>query len=121
MTRTGYALGMNATPSDPNHINTRALEGMMRAFDRAVMGKYGLGSVAPQATDPQEESMLRELELQIVRKVLMREEAVKLKQVEAVKLEQEEQTRLSSFWYTFPIVKHIVRFFYPPRFTQHKL
>ena len=38
MIRTGYALEMSTTPSDPNHINTKAFEGFMRAFDTALLG-----------------------------------------------------------------------------------
>src|SRR5215467_3743685 len=38
MTTTDYALEMSNTPSDPNDINPKALEGFMRAFDKALFG-----------------------------------------------------------------------------------
>lgn len=41
MTRRGYASGMSTTPSDPNIVNTKALEGFMRAFDRVLVGWAG--------------------------------------------------------------------------------
>ena len=50
MTKTGYAFGMGTTPSDPDYINTKALERFMRAFDYALKGKYGIGD-KPHAVD----------------------------------------------------------------------
>jgi hypothetical protein len=44
---------MSTTPSDPNYINTKALEGLMRAFDRAISGKYSPQSAEPFNVEPQ--------------------------------------------------------------------
>src|SRR5215471_6511133 len=68
MTRTGYAWGMSNTPSDPNHINTEALEGLVRAFDRVVMGKYGIPVELPKL-----EPKLQKFEQQVISTLLVRE------------------------------------------------
>jgi|SRR5215471_4630675 len=86
MTRTGYAWGMSNTPSDPNHINTEALEGLVRAFDRVVMGKYGIPVELPKL-----EPKLQKLEQQVIWKRSALEE-----------LERRKQAQPLSFWQTFP-------------------
>jgi hypothetical protein len=68
MTRTGYALGMDTTPSDAK-INTEALERMVRAFDRAVMGKYGV-AVEPPTVEPE----LQKLERRVIETLLAKED-----------------------------------------------
>lgn len=88
---------MSATPDDSPLINTKALETFMRAFDHAFKGKYGLGSVEPQTA---EASMLRELEMQVVKKVMGREQKVPAKLRPA---------RLR-FWYKFALLRNIFRF-----------
>lgn len=85
MTRTGYAWGMSNTPSDPDYINTKALEGFVRAFDRVMTAKLGLD--APEMPRPEE--FLR----------AARE-----------RLKQQEHARRLSIWHTFPPLRAIIRF-----------
>ncbi len=54
MSRTGYSWLVSATPSDDDYINTKALEGFARAFDRVLRGKYDLsgGAMTSVQTPP---------------------------------------------------------------------
>ena len=71
MTKTGYAFGMsNTPPSDPNPINIKALEGLVRAFDRVVMGKYGIPVELPTI-----EPELLKFERQVIDTMLVKEQA----------------------------------------------
>jgi len=92
MTRTGYAWGMSNTPSDPNHINTEALEGLVRAFDRVVMGKYGFPVELPKL-----DSKLQEFEQQVISTLLVRERA------------QTKPAPPESFWQTFSPIMAVRR------------
>jgi len=57
MTRTDYAVGMSRTPSDPDYINTKALERFMGHFDHVLWGKTNpkvdgeVGNPFPNAAD----------------------------------------------------------------------
>jgi len=63
---TGYPWDMSNTPSDPNHINPKALEGFMRAFDRVISGKFN----AAQPHEVEQVTMVEACE-RTVKEVLM--------------------------------------------------
>ena len=94
MTRTGYAWGMsNTPPSDPNHINTKALEGLVHAFDRAVMGKYGIPVELPKL-----DSKLQKFEQQVISTLLVGQRT------------QHKPAQFLSFWQIFRPLNAIRRF-----------
>lgn len=81
---------LEASLSDPNYINAKALEGFMRTFDYALNGQYNLGTQNVDA-DALKKLMVEERE---------RRE----------RLEQQKQTLQASFWLTFPPLKAILPF-----------
>ena len=91
---------MSNTPSDPNHINTKALEGFARAFDRVITGKYKLQIAEPQNVEPQA-SRMREFEQEVLKAVMGPVQAVP---AIPIKL---RPTRLR-LWYTFALLRNIV-------------
>ena len=96
MTRTGYALSMSDAPSDPNYINTKALERFTRHFDR-VMGSY-LGTAKPPKVDS-ELIGVPKLEQQVRHALMTEEQRAQLK-----------RARRLSFWQSFPPFSPIRRF-----------
>lgn len=89
MTRTGYACGMaNTPPSDPDIVNTNALEGFMRAFDHAITGKYDLSGGAMVPLQPQSVMKPRPI---------------------TTMGEYREKAHVS-IWHTLPLLKTIIRF-----------
>ena len=84
---------MSTRPSDPDHINTKALKGVVGAFDQVVSANY---IHEPRKLDPKELTVdLKAL------KVQCREEDERLEQ---------EALMQVSFWYAFPLFKAIRRF-----------
>src|SRR5437764_7214249 len=79
---------MSTTPSDPDFINTKALEGFMHAFDCAINGKYGLGNSDPDGGDPSTASLVK---------------------YQCERLRRQEKGHRVSFWHTFPPIKAIRR------------
>jgi len=97
MTETDYAWRMSDTPSDPGYINTKALEGFMRHFDQAVMGRCGLG-VEPPKLDS-ELIGVPKLEQQVRHALMTEEQRAQLK-----------RARRLSFWQTFPpLIDNVMR------------
>src|SRR5262249_1393427 len=92
MTRTGYALGMSNT--DPIHVNTKALEGFVRAFDRAVTGKCGLPSDVPKL----DSGLLQKFEQQVDNALMTEEQRA-----------QRKRAHRLSFWQTFPPLNAVRR------------
>ena len=93
MTITGYACDMsNTPPSKANIVNPEALEGFMRAFDHALMGRYGIGSehIALEG----KKSIVHELEHKVVKTLLT----------------PSRKTHRLSVWYYFQPVNAIRRF-----------
>jgi hypothetical protein len=86
---------MSNTPSDPDYINTKALEGFMRAFDHAVEGQYNLGT--PNIGTPN-------MDRDALRKLMVEER--ERREI----LEQQAQAHQASFWYTFAPLKLLRRF-----------
>lgn len=89
MKRRDYAWGMSATPSDPHYINTKALEGFMRAFDKALTGKYDLSGGVMTPVPPQQQQTVSN----------PRPTATRYREGPPV-----------SFWHSFSFVKAIIRF-----------
>ena len=83
---------MSSKPSDPDYINTKALERFMRSFDYVLRAKYNhdhsLGSIAPDNVGSKGTG-----------KMLMKARAIV----------ERHDPRLS-FWYTFPPTNAILRF-----------
>jgi len=94
MTRTDYAFGMSATPSDPDYINTKALESVLNAFDHAVQGKTDLPNVESLNSDRQ---FLQEL---------MGQERERRERVE----QQQKQTQRRHLWHTLSPINVFIRF-----------
>ena len=92
MTETGYALGMSKT--DPIPVNTKALEGFVRAFDRVVMGKCG-GAVEIPKPDPG----FPKFEQQVYYALMAEKQR-----------EQRKRAHRLSFWKTFPPLNAVRRF-----------
>jgi hypothetical protein len=90
MIRTGYALGMSTTPSDPDYINEKALKGVVRSFDTVLNGQFDL---APRNVDTN-------VDLKVL-KVQCREQDERL---------EREALAQVSFWYRFPLFKAICCF-----------
>jgi hypothetical protein len=86
MTKIGYASDMSNTPSDHDIVNTKALEGFMRAFDRVLAGKYDLSGGAMTPVPPP----------QTVRNPRPTVE--------------HRQGPQPSFWHTFPLLRTIICF-----------
>ena len=78
---------MSTSPPEPDYINTKALEGLARAFDHAVRAKCDLG-VEPN---------------------IVRDEATKETVVKARAMVQDQRQLQVSFWRAFSPLKAIIR------------